>query len=84
MIKNLHVYCLSQLDLEANNSRFVTKSRWVIEEVFVRLKNKFKIFVISAHNATLAHNFEFLLITFAFLNLFRRPIHGEYTKVLQM
>jgi len=48
--KKLHVYCLGlrQLDtLEANNSRFVIKSRWVIEKVFVRLKNKFKIFAIS-------------------------------------
>jgi len=35
--KKLRVYCLGfdQLDtLEANNSRFVTKIRWVIKSVF--------------------------------------------------
>lgn len=45
--KKLHVYCpgLGQLDtIEANSSRFVTKCRWVIEQVFGRLKKKFKIF----------------------------------------
>jgi len=39
--KKLHVYCfgLSQLDtVKANTSRFVTKCRWVIEQVFDRLK----------------------------------------------
>jgi len=41
--KKLHVYCaeLGQLDtIEANTSRFVTKCRWVIEQVFGRFKKK--------------------------------------------
>jgi len=54
--KKLHAYCpgLGQLDtIEANTSRFVTKCRWVIEQVFDRLKKEFKIFSLPTHNATL-------------------------------
>jgi len=75
LIDDKNIYCstLAQLDtLETN--RFVIKIRWVTEQVFDQLKNKFKIFSISIHNATLAHNFESLLIAFAFLNLFHKCI----------
>jgi len=61
--KKLHVYCsgLSQLDtIEANTSRFVTKCCWVIKQVFGRLKKKFKIFSLPAHNAILTNNYESL------------------------
>jgi len=60
--KKLHVYCpgLDQLDIEANTSRFITKCRWVIEQVFGRLKKKFKIFSLPARNATLTNNYEYL------------------------
>jgi len=57
--KKLYVYCpgLGQLDtIEANTSRFVTK--WVIEQVFGRLKKKFKIFSLPDHNATLTNDYE--------------------------
>jgi len=64
--KKLHFYCpgLGQLDtIEANTSRFVMKCRWVIKQIFDRLKKKFKIFSLPAfcqHNATLTNNYEFL------------------------
>lgn len=57
--KKLNTHCprFGQLDtLEANISRFVTKCRWIIEQVFGRLKEKFKMFSLSAHNATLAND----------------------------
>jgi len=66
--KKLHVYCpgLGQLDIiEANTSRFITKCRWIIEQVFGRFKKKFKIFSLPAHNATLTNNYESLQIAFA-------------------
>jgi len=66
--KKLHVYCpeLGQLDIiEANISRFVTKCRWMIEQLFGRLKKKFKIFSLPAHNATLTiMNLSKLLLPF--------------------
>jgi len=77
--KKLHVYCLGlgQLDtIEANTSRFVMKCRWVIEQVFGRLKKKFKIFSLPAHNATLTND-ESLQIAFALLNLFHKPILSD-------
>ncbi|KYN43899.1 hypothetical protein ALC56_01634 [Trachymyrmex septentrionalis] len=55
--------------IEADKSRFVTKFRWIVEQVFDRLKKKFKIFSLLTYNATLTHNYESLLIVFAFLNL---------------
>jgi len=71
--KKLHVYCpgldiievnisrISQLDIiEVNISRFVTKCRWIIEQVFGRLKKKFKIFSLPAYNAILTNDYESL------------------------
>lgn len=61
--KGLRVYCpgLGQLDtLEANTSRYITKVRWIIEQVFGRLKSKFKIFALPAHNATLDRDYKSL------------------------
>jgi hypothetical protein len=55
----------------------VTKIRWIIEQVFGRLKKKFKIFALPAHNATLHHDYESLMITFALLNLFHTPILSD-------
>jgi len=83
--KKLHVYCghvycggLGQLDtIEVNTSRFVTKCRWVIEQVFSRLKKKFKIFSLPAHNATLTNDYESLQIAFTLLNLFQ-PILNQF------
>ena len=55
----------------------MTKVRWVIEQVFGRFKKKFKIFAVPAHNATLQHDYEILLIAFAILNLFHEPILSD-------
>jgi len=53
------------------------KCRWVIEQVFGRLKKKFKIFSLSAHNATLTNDYESLQITFTLLNLFHKLILSD-------
>jgi len=69
---------LGQLDtIEANTSRFVTKCRWVMEQIFGRLKKKFKIFFLSTHNTTLTNDYESLQIVFAFSNLFHKPILSD-------
>jgi len=76
--KKLYVYCLGldQLDtIEVSTSRFVTKCRWVIEQVFCRLKKKF--FSLPAHNATLTNDYEFPQIAFALLNLFNKSIFSD-------
>jgi len=57
---------------ECNIIRFITKIRWMVEQVFGRLKKKFKIFAIPAHNTTLDKDYDSLLIAFALLNLFSR------------
>lgn len=44
--------------------------------VFGRLKKKFKIFSIPAHNS-LQKDYESLLIAFALLNLFHKPILSD-------
>lgn len=78
--KKFNVYCpgIGQLEtIEANQSRFVTKVRWVIEQVFGRLKTKFRIFALPAHNATLADDNDSLKIAFALLNLFHKPICSD-------
>lgn len=78
--KNLKVYSpgLGQLNTtEANMSRSVTKCRWIVEQVFGRLKKKFKIFSIPAHNSTLAKDYESLLIASSFMNLFHKPILSD-------
>jgi len=79
--KKLHVYCprLGQLDtIEANISRFITKCRCVIEQVFGRLKKKFQIFSLPAHHATfMTNDYEALQIAFALLNLFHKPILSD-------
>ncbi|XP_058797712.1 uncharacterized protein LOC131667948 [Phymastichus coffea] len=78
--KKLNVHCpgLGQLEtMEANMSRFVTRCRWIIEQVFGRLKKKFKYFALPAHNATLNHDFGYLLIAFALLNLFHKPVLSD-------
>lgn len=63
--------------LEANKARFVTKIRWVNEQVFARLKKIFKLFALPAHNATLFNDYKSLLVAFAILNLFHEPILSD-------
>lgn len=63
--------------VEANKARFVTKVRWINEQLFGRLKKKFKAFALPAHNATLIHDYDSLLIAFALLNLFHKPILSD-------
>lgn len=62
---------------QANMTRLITKIRWVIEQVFGRLKKKFKHFSIPAHNSTLENDYDSLLIAFALLNLFHEPIASD-------
>lgn len=59
------------------DAKFVTKTRWVNEQLFGRLKKKFKLFAIPAHNATLFHDYDSLLIAFTLLNLFHIPILSD-------
>lgn len=69
---------LGQLNTaEANASRCVAKCRWMIEQVFDRLKKKFKIFSLPAHNRTLKHDLDSLYIAFALLNLFHKSILSD-------
>jgi len=73
--KKLYVYCpgLGQLDtIEANTSRFVTKCRWIIEQVFGRLKKKFKIFSLLIMQLWQTMNLSKLLS-----NLFHKPILSD-------
>jgi len=49
----------------------------LIEQVFSRLKKKFKIFSMPAHNATLTKDYESLQIAFALLKLFHKPILSD-------
>jgi len=42
-----------------------------------RLKKKFKIFSLPAHNATLTNNYESLQTAFALLNLLYKPILSD-------
>jgi len=60
--KKLHVYCpgLGHDAIDANTSRIIMKYRWVIEQVFYRLKKKFKIFSLPAHNVSLMNDYESL------------------------
>lgn len=78
--KLLNVFCpgLGQLETQdANASRFVTKCRWVIEQVFGRLKTKFKLFSVAAQNSTLKYDFDLVSIGFALLNMFHKPIFSD-------
>ena len=69
---------VGQLDtLDANKSRFVTKCRWAIEQVFGRLETKFRLFSVAAQNSTLAYDFDNVLIGLALLNLFHTPILSD-------
>lgn len=79
-IKKIRAYipglgCLETL--EANITRFITKIRWIIEQLFGRLKKKFRLLAIPAYNSTLSYDFEFVLIGFALLNLFHMPIISD-------
>lgn len=62
---------------DANSTRFVTKCRWIVEQVFGRLKKKFKFYAGHAHNGALKHDYGTLQIAFALLNLFHRPITSD-------
>ncbi|XP_011859828.1 PREDICTED: uncharacterized protein LOC105557254 [Vollenhovia emeryi] len=76
--KNLKARELGPLNTaEAHASRCVIKCRWVIEQVFGRLKKKFKIFSLPAHNTTLKHDLDSFYIAFVLLNLFHKPILSD-------
>ncbi|KYN07091.1 hypothetical protein ALC62_01947 [Cyphomyrmex costatus] len=78
VLDSMHLFLSTIVStLEANFSRFVTKCRWIIEQVFGRLRMKFKTFAIPAHNSTLIRDYQSLLIAFALLNLFHEPILSD-------
>lgn len=62
---------------EANQSRHVTKVRYIVEQAFGRLKKRFKFFAIPAHNGSLKHDFELLTVAFSLMNLFHQPITSD-------
>ena len=72
---------------EANQSRFVTKVRYIVEQVFGRLKKRFKFFAIPAHNGALKHDFALLSIAFSLMNLFHCRItsdNNDHDQILQL
>ncbi len=54
-------------------SRVVTKIRFVVEQVFGKLKKRFKYFANPANNSLLDHDFEILQIAFSLMNMFHKP-----------
>jgi hypothetical protein len=58
---------------QANRSRFVTKLRWVVENVNARLK-RFKWFSQTIHNSSLPSVPDFLAIVAALINCFHVPM----------
>lgn len=63
--------------LEANNNRLITKCRWIIEQVFGRLKMKFKFLEKMAHNGSLEHDFDIWRICCSLLNMFHIRIISD-------
>lgn len=63
--------------LEANRNRLVTKVRWIIEQVFGRLKKKFKYLDMVCHNATLRTDFRIFQIACGLLNMYHTPILSD-------
>ncbi len=59
---------------EANDSRFVTKIRFIIEQTFGKFKKRFKYFFQPAHNGALEHDFTLMQIGFALMNLNHNPV----------
>ena len=58
---------------EANQSRNITKIRWIVEAVNSRLK-QFKFFSNTVQNSSLPHLEEYLSIICAVINRYRDPI----------
>lgn len=72
---------------EANQSRHVTKVRYIVEQAFGRLKKRFRFFAVPAHNGALKHDFDLLTIAFSLMNLFHRPItsdNNDSDQILQL
>lgn len=63
--------------LEANRNRLVTKVRWIIEQVFGRIKKRFKYLDYVCHNSTLGFDFPLFQIACSLLNMFHRPILSD-------
>ena len=57
---------------EANQSRYVTKIRWVVEAINARIK-QFKFFANTIQNSSLPHLEEYLLIVCAMINRYQTP-----------
>lgn len=63
--------------VESNHNRLITKCRWIIEQVFGRLKMKFKFLEKMAHNGALEHDFDIWRICCCLLNMFHIRIISD-------
>ena len=59
--------------LEANESRHVTKIRWVVEAVNARIK-QFKFFANTIQNSSLPFLEQYLMIICAMINRYQAPV----------
>lgn len=72
--------------LQANNTRFVTMCRWVVEIVNGRIKRDFRIFRDVYNNRAAGHLKEDLMVVCALINKFHQPIEDppearEYVEI---
>lgn len=68
---------------EANESRYVTKIRWVVEAVNARIK-QFKFFAHTIPNSSLLYLEEYLLIVCAIINRYQTPVKVNETNDVQL
>ena len=59
--------------VEANQARYVTKLRWIVEAVNVRIK-QFKFFANTIQNSSLPYLEQYLSIACTIINKYRPPI----------
>jgi len=69
---------------EANESRLITKIRWVVEAANGRIKNKFKFFDDVLQNSYLPKIGSYFRIACAFFNAFAPPIHADKPENIQL
>lgn len=68
---------------EANESRCVTKVRWVVEAVNARIK-QFKFFTNTVQNSSLPHLEQYLLIVCALINQYQAPMKTSTPQDVQI
>jgi len=68
---------------EANQSRYVTKIRWVVEAANARIK-QFKFFSNTVQNSSLPHLEEYLSIVCSIINRYQSPIKTSTPEDLEI